>query len=81
MTLISSFSILIQGMMMGFLTGAGSLARAMGPLLITLLYQHKGPSITIATVVGVIGVSIIVLLLCSRRLVPYRPSSGYRTIN
>ena len=71
----------VQGTMMGFLTAAGSLARAMGPLLITILYQHKGPAITFPTVVGVIGVSIIVLLLFCRRLVPYRPGSGYRTIN
>ena len=75
------FHHLVQGTMMGFLTAAGSLARAMGPLLITILYQHKGPAITFATVVGVIGVSIIVLLLFCRRLVPYRPSPDYRTIN
>ena len=67
--------------MMGFLTAAGSLARAISPLLITLLYQHKGPAVTFATVVGVIGASIIVLLVFWRRLVPYRPNPGYRTIN
>ena len=66
---------------MGFLTAAGSLARAMGPLVITLLYEHKGPAITFATVAGIIGVAIIVLLVFCRRLVPYRPNSSYRTIN
>ena len=71
----------MQGGMMGFLTAAGSLARAMGPLVITLLYEHKGPAITFATVVGIIGVSIIVLLIFCRRLVPYRLSSNHRTIN
>ena len=81
MTILSSSSSLMQGIMMGFLTAAGSLARAMGPLVITLLYQHKGPSITFATVDGLIGVSIIVLLIFCRRLVPYRPGPSYKAIN
>ncbi len=66
--------------MMGVLTSAGSLARGMGPLLITLLYQHKGPAIAIATVVGIVGASIIFFLIYYRRLVPYRPGSGYKAI-
>ena len=66
--------------MMGFLTGAGSLARGMGPLVITLLYQHEGPGITFATVIGLIGVSIIVLLIFYRKLVPYRPGPSYKPI-
>ncbi len=63
--------------MMGFLTGAGSLARGMGPLLITLLYQHKGPAIAFAAVVGIVGASIIVLLIFYRRLVPHKPGLKY----
>ena len=70
-----------QGTMMGFLTAAGSLARALGPLVITLLYHAKGPTITFATVVGMVGTSIVVLLIFCYRLVPYRPAPGYRTIN
>ena len=70
----------MQGTMMGLLTSAGSLARGMGPLLITLLYQHKGPEITFATVVGLIGLAIIVFLIFYRRLVPYRPGPSYEAI-
>ena len=75
------FFLSVQGTMMGFLTAAGSLARALGPLIITLLYHAKGPAITFATVVALVGVAIVVLLIFSRRLVPYRPAPGYRTIN
>ena len=70
----------MQGFMMGFLTGAGSLARGMGPLLITLLYQHKGPEITFAAVVGLVGFAIIVFLIFYRRLIPYRPGPSYKPI-
>ena len=63
----------VQGTMMGFLTGAGSLTRGLGPLLVTLLYQQKGPEITFATVVAIAGASIIVMLAFYRRLVPYKP--------
>jgi ceroid-lipofuscinosis MFS transporter 7 len=70
----------MQGTMMGFLTSAGSLARGMGPLLITLLYQHKGPEITFATVVGLIVFTIIVFLIFYRRIVPYKPGPSYKAI-
>ena len=70
----------MQGTMMGFLTSAGSLARGMGPLLITVLYQLKGPAIAFATVVGMVGVTIIVLLIFYRRLVPYRSGPSYKAI-
>ena len=66
--------------MMGFLTAAGSLARALGPLVITLLYHTRGPAITFATVVGLVGMAIVVLLISCYRLVPYRPAPGYTTI-
>ena len=66
-------SLVMQGTMMGLLTSPGSLARGMGPLLITLLYQHKGPEITFATEIGIVGMTIIVLLLFYCRLVPYKP--------
>lgn len=64
--------------MMGFLTGAGSLARGLGPLVITLIYQHKGPAITFATVDSVVSISIIVLLVFYCRLVPYKPGPVMR---
>ena len=67
--------------MMGVLTAAGSLARATGPLIITLLYHAKGPGITFAAVDGLVGVTVLVLLVFFWKLVPYRPAPGYTTIN
>ena len=37
-----------------------------------MLYQHYGPYVTFATVVGVIGLTILLILICSPRLIPYQ---------
>lgn len=58
--------------MMGILTASGSLGRAVGPMLVTTLYQHFGPTVTFSFVVGIIAVAIVFLLVMARRLVPYR---------
>ncbi len=63
-----------QGTMMGVLTAAGSLARFLGPIFVSNLYHSQGPLITFAAVDGIIGVSIVVLLVFSWRLVPYKYS-------
>ena len=57
--------------MMGLLSAAGSLARALGPMTTSTLYQHYGPTVTFTAVVGVFGVTILFILVCSPRLVPY----------
>ncbi len=56
---------------MGLLTAAGSLARALGPMSISALYQHYGPYVTFGSVVGVLCCTILFILVCSPRLVPY----------
>lgn len=58
--------------MMGVLTAAGSLARALGPIAVTTLYQHTGPQITFASIDGLVFVGILILLAFCRRLVPYK---------
>ncbi len=60
--------------MMGILTGAGSLARSLGPIFVSQLYHSQGPLVTFAAVDGIIGISILVLLVFSPRLVPYKYS-------
>lgn len=57
--------------MMGLLTAAGSLARALGPMSTSVLYQHYGPYVTFGTVVGVLVLTILFILVSSHRLVPY----------
>lgn len=56
---------------MGLLTAAGSLARALGPMSTSVLYQHYGPYVTFTTVVGVVALTILLILVCSPRLIPY----------
>ena len=57
--------------MMGLLTAAGSLARAIGPMGFTALYEHFGPYVTFATTVGIFASTIVFILISSPRLVPY----------
>ncbi|XP_064404673.1 major facilitator superfamily domain-containing protein 8-like isoform X2 [Halichondria panicea] len=64
-----------QGTMMGILTAAGSLARALGPMCVTALYQHFGPTVTFSSVVGLMAAAILLLLFTSYRLKPYSSNS------
>lgn len=66
--------------MMGVLTAAGSLARGLGPMVLSVLYQHYGPYVTFGTVVGTLAATILFILVSSPRLVPYqRYASKKRT--
>ena len=65
-----------QGVLMGFLTAAGSLARSIGPIFVSYIYTHLGPQITFAILDGYIGVVIILAVLFYTRLVPYKYSRG-----
>lgn len=56
---------------MGWLTAAGSLARSLGPLFVSFLYHATGPTVTFSVVVGIVGASILLLLIFCRRLIPY----------
>ena len=57
---------------MGVLTGAGSLARSLGPIFVSTLYQHTGPQVTFASVDGLVFTGILILLVFCYRLIPYR---------
>ncbi|KAI6654608.1 hypothetical protein LOD99_1004 [Oopsacas minuta] len=61
-----------QGLMMGFLTAAGSLARSIGPIFVSYVYMHTGPQITFAILDGYIGIVIILSVIFYKRLVPYK---------
>ncbi|KAL3880090.1 hypothetical protein ACJMK2_032359, partial [Sinanodonta woodiana] len=51
-----------QGLWMGWLTAAGSLARTLGPVFVTLVYDAYGPrSLLCGTVIAMIMLNILVL--------------------
>jgi hypothetical protein len=52
-----------QGVMMGWLTSSGCLARAIGPLYITQLYADYGPRITFMVASGLCVCPFICLLI------------------
>ena len=56
---------------MGIISSINSLAQAVGPPIISLMYDQTGPQITLATVVGVVAVTIITLMVFCYRMVPY----------
>ena len=62
--------------MMGVLTGAGSLARIVGPIFVTFLYDVKGPVITLSSIIGVLAMAICLLTCSCYRLVPFRTHKG-----
>lgn len=61
-----------QGVMMGWLTAAGCLARAVGPLYITQLYADYGPQITFSVATGLCAIVVVIGLLNYKRLVPHQ---------
>lgn len=60
-----------QGVMMGWLTAAGCLARALGPLYITQLYAEFGPRITFAVATGIALVMALIASWYYKRFVPH----------
>ena len=56
---------------MGVSTSVNSLAQAVGPPIVTLMYDRTGPQITLASVVGVAVVAIIIVMIFCYRMVPY----------
>ena len=62
---------------MGLITASGSLARCVGPLFVTFVYDATGPQITLATVDGILGLAIILLAFSYYRLVPLGHKRGF----
>ena len=56
---------------MGVISSINSLALAVGPPIVTLMYDRTGPQITLASVVGVVVVAIIIVMIFCYRMVPY----------
>ncbi|XP_053400185.1 major facilitator superfamily domain-containing protein 8-like isoform X2 [Mercenaria mercenaria] len=64
-----------QGLWMGWLTASGSLARALGPVFVTQVYDAFGPRVAFSAMTAIIIIAIITLLIIYKRLVPYRAPS------
>ncbi|KAK3607035.1 hypothetical protein CHS0354_011594 [Potamilus streckersoni] len=64
-----------QGLWMGWLTASGSLARTLGPVFVTLVYDAYGPRVTFATMGGIIIVTIIIQISVFKKLVPFKLKS------
>ncbi|CAL1526824.1 unnamed protein product [Lymnaea stagnalis] len=60
-----------QGLWMGWLTASGSLARTVGPVYVSQVYDSFGPQVTFGSCCGFIVVTIVFYLLIFRRLVPF----------
>ncbi|BFZ24552.1 hypothetical protein BsWGS_27591 [Bradybaena similaris] len=60
-----------QGLWMGWLTASGSLARVLGPIYVSQVYNSFGPQITFGSCCGFIALTIVFYLIVFRRLVPF----------
>ena len=56
--------------MMGWLTAAGSLARTIGPLFVSSVYDNFGAQVLFAVCIGIVAIAIVTLLVFYRKLVP-----------
>lgn len=60
---------------MGVLTTSGSLARVVGPIFVTYIYQEFGTWLLFGLVAATLGVSLFITLLSYKQLVPYEQIS------
>ncbi|KAK7496588.1 hypothetical protein BaRGS_00012240, partial [Batillaria attramentaria] len=60
-----------QGLWMGFLTATGSLARTLGPIFVSQVYDAYGPRVTFASSCGVILLTLCCCAAAYRRLLPF----------
>ena len=60
-----------QGTMMGVLTGVGSLARALGPIVVSMLYGKEGPRISFIFLLSLISAAITLIAFTFKRYKEY----------
>ncbi|XP_033742789.1 major facilitator superfamily domain-containing protein 8-like isoform X2 [Pecten maximus] len=61
-----------QGVMMGLLTGSGSLARTLGPVFVSQVYNAYGPRVTFSATCGIVFVSLCGCISVFKKLIPFR---------
>ena len=67
--------------MMGFLTASGSLARTVGPIFVSLIYNAFGPRVTFVAMCGMTFLTVIFIALVFKRLVPFSFEKGIEPPN
>lgn len=65
---------------MGWLTAAGSLARTLGPVFVSQVFDAYGPRVTFIALIGIIILTIIGLLVVFKRLVPFGKTNTDQTV-
>ncbi|XP_076446302.1 major facilitator superfamily domain-containing protein 8-like [Babylonia areolata] len=60
-----------QGLWMGVITASGSLARTLGPVFVSQMYDAQGPRVTFAATCAVLVLTLVVNGVGFRRLVPF----------
>lgn len=58
--------------MMGMLTSIGSLARALGPIVVSYLYGLYGPRVSFLFLIGMIVIALTIIAFTYKRYKPYK---------
>jgi MFS family permease len=66
--------ILFQGTMTGILFMSGSIAKIIGPILISTMFEHYGPEATWGMQIGVISITILLWIVFYSKIVPLETS-------
>ncbi|XP_033127126.1 major facilitator superfamily domain-containing protein 8-like isoform X2 [Anneissia japonica] len=61
-----------QGLYMGILTAAGSLARTLGPIFVSQIYSSKGNRAAFSVLLGMEVAMLALYLACYKRFIPYQ---------
>jgi hypothetical protein len=62
----------MKGLMMGILTSVGSLARALGPIFVSLQYSVYGPRVSVLFLLSFIVLAFVIIAISYKRLKPYQ---------
>ena len=57
---------------MGILTSVGSLARALGPIFVSLQYSVYGPRVSVLFLLSFIVLAFVIIAISYKRLKPYQ---------
>lgn len=64
--------------MTGIFLMSGSIARTIGPIIVTVMFEHFGPEATWGLQIGMIIVTISMWVICYRKIVPLDPNPKLR---
>ncbi len=62
---------------MGALTAAGSLARVLGPIMVSYVYNAFGLYLTFGIIIASMFVALAITLVMYKRMVPFKLPEGF----